>query len=564
MHRLIWRRASRTLSRAALFCAFAGALLAQPPLLYNRSVTNAASFMPNGIPAGAVAQGSMFTVFGTRLGPTPGVSAISFPLGNTLGGISINVIQGSTTVSAIPVYVSAGQINAIMPSNAPLGMASLQVVASNTRSNMLPVRIVNSAFGIFSALGTGEGPGILQNYISQTNQPVNSPTITAQPGQVITLWGTGLGPVSFADNIAPTAGNLPVRTEVFVGGVSAAVQYNGRTPCCSSIDQVIFTVPNNAPQGCWVPVYVRTAGATVSNVVTMAISSDPNSCSTDVLPQITSAYIKGERVSEAMFARTDTEEDVGLSVPQEVTSEYQVSFAFEPNPGPYPFNPALAFPPTGTCTAYEEPGDLLDSSPLPDMVPTTIPLDLGPPFQLTGPAGTKTLNFGFSGARVGQIGGLISNNILPNSLFLNPGQYNLQGFGGNDVGPFTTSFTVPAPVSWTNRSSTNIVDRTQPLTLNWSGGDSGQVVAILGFGIDMPANSSAAFLCIAPSGATSFTVPTDMLSNLPATRGDPLQFKDVIYMITLAGSSVSNLGASGLDVGITGYYSILGKTVVYE
>jgi hypothetical protein len=80
----------------------------------------------------------------------------------------------------------------------------------------------------------------------------------------------------------------------------------------------------------------------------------------------------------------------------------------------------------------------------------------------------------------------------------------------------------------------------------------------------MPSNSSTAFLCIAPSGATSFTVPTDMLSNLPATRTDPLQSKDVIYIITLAGSSISNLGASGLDVGITGYYSILGKTVVYE
>jgi uncharacterized protein (TIGR03437 family) len=276
----------------ALLVALAGSLLAQPPLLYNRSVTNAASYMPNGIPAGAIAQGSIFTVFGARLGPTPGVPANSFPLGNTLGGISINVVQGNTIVAAIPVYASAGQINAIMPSNAPLGMASLQVLSGNSHSNLLPVRIVSSAFGIFSALGTGEGPGILQNFISQTDQPINSPTITAQPGQTITLWGTGLGPVSFPDNQAPKAGSLPVKTEVFVGGVSAAVQYSGRTPCCSGTDQIVFQVPNNAPQGCWVPVYVRTGGTTISNVVTMAISSDPNSCSTDVLPEFTSALSK--------------------------------------------------------------------------------------------------------------------------------------------------------------------------------------------------------------------------------------------------------------------------------
>jgi hypothetical protein len=275
-------------------------------------------------------------------------------------------------------------------------------------------------------------------------------------------------------------------------------------------------------------------------------------------------FIKGERIGKALVTRTDTKEDVGVITPVEVTSEYHASFAFEPNPGPYPFNPAISYPPSGTCTAYEEAGDILDSNPLPDLVPTTLPLDLGPAFQLTGPNGTKTLNVTFIPARVGYIGGLISNNILPNSLYLNPGSYNLQGFGGTDVGPFTTSFTIPQPVTWTNRDAIVFVDRTQPLTVNWSGGDSGQVVAFVGFGVDLPGNSSGVFFCIAPPGATSFTIPTDMLSNLPATRTDPLHSKDVIYMITSAGGGLSNLNAMGLDVGITEYYSILGKTVVFE
>jgi uncharacterized protein (TIGR03437 family) len=551
-----------------LFLTFTLGLAAQnTPLVYNRSITNAASYMPAGLPDGAIAQGSIFTFFGNRLGPSVGVSANAFPLGTTLGGTSINVIQGTTSVAAIPVYVSNGQINAIMPSNAPIGNASIQVVNGNGKGNLAPVRIVASAFGIFSALGSGQGPGILQNFISQTNQPINSPTIVAQPGQVITLWGTGLGPVTFPDNQAPQTGSLPVKTEVFVGGVSASIAYSGRTPCCSGTDQIVFTVPQNAPQGCWVPVYVRTAGTTISNFVTMAIGPNANSCSTDVLPQFTAGFITGKRVGKAVAVRTTTREDIGVATPVDVSSEYHVSFAFEPNPGPFPFNPAISFPPQGTCTAYTLYGDLLNAGPgptLPDLAPSTIPLDWGGPLQLTGPSGSKSLTFSYSGARVGYLDGTISNNILLGTLFLNPGQYNLQGFGGMDIGAFTTNFTIPQPVVWTQQGTTTTVPRTQPLTLFWTGGDSGQVIAIIFFAIDLPSNSSYAAACLAPAGASSMTIPVDLLSNMPATRANPLHSKDVIYLIAMSGSSVQPINATGLDVGLTEFDSVIGKTVVLQ
>src|SRR5205823_4973582 len=193
---------------------------------------------------------------------------------------------GSTTVNAIPLYVSASQINAIMPSNAPVGIASVRVKTVNQQSNAMTVNISPSAFGIFTATGTGLGPGILQNFVSQTNQPINSATIAAQPGQVITLWGTGLGPVA-TDNVAPTAGNLSTKVELSVGGVTAGTLYSGRTPCCAGVDQIVFQVPSNAPLGCWVPVYVRTAGTTVSNFVTMAITADGSPCLQTGLPFVT-------------------------------------------------------------------------------------------------------------------------------------------------------------------------------------------------------------------------------------------------------------------------------------
>jgi len=32
----------------------------------------------------------------------------------------------------------------------------------------------------------------------------------------------------------------------------------GRTPCCAGLDQIVFTLPADTPNGCYVPVTVRT------------------------------------------------------------------------------------------------------------------------------------------------------------------------------------------------------------------------------------------------------------------------------------------------------------------
>ena len=549
---------------AAFFFAGLPGAFAQQPLLYNRSVFNAASYMPGGIPAGAIAQGSIFTVFGANMGPATPATANSFPLGTTLANVTLNVIQGSTTVSAIPVYVSASQINAIMPSNAPLGAASLRVLFNNAPSNFLPVRITNTAFGIFTAVGTGLGPGVLQNYVSAANQPINAPKVTAQPGQTITLWGTGLGPVPYPDTQPPKPGNLPVQVQVFVGGIPATVAYSGRSPCCSGTDQIVFQVPTNAPQGCWVPVYVKTAGSVVSNFVTMAIQSSGGTCTNPILTDLSSVMVNGGSFGEAIVYRLTMHEDVGVVAPVDVTGDFHFEAAFNMPVVPFPFDSTVSLPPPGTCAAYTEQGDLLRGMLLPGSLIGAQLLSIGPPFLLTGPNGPVTLNYPVSSYRAGPLGGLISNNILPNTLYLSPGSYTMAGFGGDDVGPFSASFNIPQPLNWTNRNQLNVVDRTQPLTISWTGGDTGQEIALVGVGEDLPTNSTAVFKCIALPGATSLTVPPDLLANLPATRQNPLQSKDIFYLVNLAGTSIQKLNAKGLTQGSTGYFYINGKTVVLQ
>jgi uncharacterized protein (TIGR03437 family) len=551
--------------RTALVCSFVTGAFAQLPLIYNRSTYNAASYLPAGIPAGGIAQGSIFTVFGTNLGPLTAAGPHGFPLGTTLAGVSLNVIQGTTTVSAIPLYVSATQINAIMPSNAPLGMASLQVIFNNGHSNMSPVQITNTALGIFTALGTGLGPGAIQNLVSASSQPSNTPYVSAKPGQAVTLYGTGLGPITEPDNGPPPVGNLPTQVQVFVGGVAAQVLYSGRSPCCAGQDQIVFNVPANAPQGCWVPVYVKTAGSVVSNFVSMAISTKGGACTNPTLPIVSSAFLNGGQLGAAIVARANTYEDSGVYTPVNVIADYHLSFGFALSPVTFPFNPAVTLPPPGTCTSYAEEGDLVNGDSLPGSLPPATSLDLGPPFLLTGPNGSRMLTSTFVGpVRAGYLGGQITNNILSDTLYLNPGSYSVTGFGGANVGAFMASFAIPEPLTWTNQTQLVIVNRAQPLPLAWSGGSSGDMNFIVGVGEDLPTNSSAVFVCVVPPGATSFTVPADMLSNLPATRPNPLQSKDVIYIITAQGPSIKNVKATGLNYGATASYSIDGKTVVLQ
>jgi hypothetical protein len=71
-----------------LFCGVSLALQAQLPAIYPHGVVNSASLLAPGLPAGSIAQGSIFTVFGKFLGPSTGVQVSSFPISNGLSGVS--------------------------------------------------------------------------------------------------------------------------------------------------------------------------------------------------------------------------------------------------------------------------------------------------------------------------------------------------------------------------------------------------------------------------------------------------------------------------------------------
>jgi len=329
--------------RTVLLVFAAGALFAQQPILYNRGAVNAASLAPAGLPNAPIAQGSVFTVFGEHLGPAQS-PALSFPLSSTLGGVSLSVTQGGVTTRTFPIFISAGQVNAIMPSTVATGLATLRLFYQGVKSNAITISIFPSAPGIFAVSGGGYGPGSIQNFVSRTNQPVNSMVTPAAPGQVITIWGTGLGPVTFPDNVAPTPGNVATPVTLTIGGQPATAAYSGRSPCCAGVDQIVATVPATAPFGCWVPVYVN-AGGVISNTATMAIAAaGASSCSDPGNPLSILARTAGTQAF-IHLERVDSVENIAYN-PAVLKTLDKIYTRFYTRPAsPYAFDPYMSFPP---------------------------------------------------------------------------------------------------------------------------------------------------------------------------------------------------------------------------
>ncbi len=529
----------------ARFIAFAGSfVLLAEPVITPRGIANSASYLPYGVPGGPIARGSTFSIFGTGLGPAATAQQPSYPLQRSIGGVSVKVTQGAVSLDALPVFVADTLVNAIMPSDAPLGLVSVRVTYNGQTSHPQTVRVVNSNPGLFTSTGFGIGPGSIQN-LSGDLAPLNSPLRSAQPGQFVTLWANGLGPIAQPDSAAPPIGNLPFPVEVWVGNVPVTnIVYSGRTPCCAGIDQIVFQVPSNAPSGCYVPVVARVAGTAISNTVTMAINADGGACS-DPFNTLSLAPVKGGTMGIVMLERQTVTEDWLISPAQTIVSDQAVAYFGKYPGGEYAFNPYLALPPPGTCTVYgssDNPEYGAGRTPAADLSAGAISVAAGTGAPMSTQSVTEGVRydfglFGLSPALPG---------VSAMTPFYNPGTYKVSAAGSADIGTFTVNLNVANPISWTNRGSASIVDRSQPLTLTWSGSGT---VFIRGANMDYPTNSAAEFLCNVPPGANSFTIPAYVLGALPSTRSNYSLSRGYIELHSVPAGSPQPITANKLNFG---------------
>ncbi len=459
----------------------------------------------------------MFSIFGRNLGPATPQQVSAFPLQPALAGVSVELSQGSTKVNALPAFVSAGQLNMILPSNTPIGAVSLRVVYNGQTSNPIPINVTAASIGLFSVNGGGFGPGIVQNFVSQASQPINSLNATARPGQTEILWGTGIGAATFSDAVAPTAVTLDTSLELFVGGKKAAVAYAGRTPCCASIDQIVFTVPFDTPSGCYVPVVARSRGVVVSNTVTMAIHPAGAPCNDAHNPVANQQ--SGGKTAIAQLARETLRVDVGVQQPYDVTLDHLLATFRDNVASDFYFSALTAPPPLGTCTVYSGNADRAFSNDSPFGPPGS---QVNPGSQLkvevaaaSAKAASRT---GYEGTFYALLGAQNPLGVPSPPPILNSGPFTLSGPGSAVVAAFRAVLDNVSSLGWTNRDQVREIDRVKDLLLTWSAAPgSARGVLITGFSQRVSSNSFGGFVCLASTGATSFTVPAYVLQALPAS-----------------------------------------------
>lgn len=538
------------------------------PTVTENGIVNSASGVPPSLPGGALAQGSFFTIFATGVGPTPPRQVEQFPLPTNLGGTLVQIRQGSRSVDCYLVYTSNTQINGIIPSNAPLGDAEMIVTYNGNASRPVAVRIARNNFGIF-ATSQGRGPGIIQNYMTQLEQPLNTRSATAKPRQVVILWGTGAGPISAPDNVAPPAGNLPFAFEMTIGGKPANLLYNGRAPCCSGVDQIVAEVPADAPTGCFVPVQVK-AGDVWSNVVTMAIDTNGQTCS-DAANPTSSLTSTGGKIGVVMLTRLSATLNTASQGEQKLDADLGIAtFPKMQAGGDLGFNMMTSLPPQGTCQAYAGVRDISDllggafGGPLQETGGATM-LDAGASLKVSGPGGkSATMDRSDNGTYMGMLGGSLPLPGNAANMPLDPGAYTVTGSGGKDVGAFSANITLRSGVTWTNRTQLGSIDRKIPFTLNWTGGTAGESLLVLGYGTDQKTKASSGFLCAVQAGAGTFTVPASAMANLPAVgaSGDLSDKFGLLGLFSFRANGIATpFQAPGLDIGLLMGAQIEARTI---
>jgi uncharacterized protein (TIGR03437 family) len=468
------------------------------------------------------------------------------------------------------VYAIAGAAAAILPSNTPPGTASVSLTY-NGQTTPFPAQltVVPSAIGLYTLSSSGLGPGS----VTTPNGSVNTFAATAQSGEILTAWGTGLGPINGSDSTVPSAfPNFP-GVEVFVGTEPATVLYAGRSGCCAGVDQISFQVPAGVA-GCYVPVAVRSGGK-ISNFITIAISSGGGPCS-DTAPTVpinvmnqaaagqpvTSAalavgpiavlrglgfdqnqYLAG-RLSQLLHVTVSPDDVAKLLIAGQThnrralnraMAKYLKSWrALDPaakaavsaavslsQEGAYavfgqfttPATVAAAvgglFPSQGTCTVFTS---LTASAQRSGMQ-----LNAGSSLALSGAAGTWTLVENGTGQYQVVFGSTPSGPSVP------PGTYTIAGTGGRDLTAFSATLKVGGNIVWTNKTGISTVERSQPLTVTWSGGTTPGSVLIGGY-FESREAPFVGFACAEDTGKGSFTIPSFILSALPPAANGGVMF----------------------------------------
>jgi uncharacterized protein (TIGR03437 family) len=599
---------------AGFFCLALCAAQAQPSIDH---VSNAASYVlappasepaDTPLPNSAIAQGSLFVIFGSGLASNAPNEWNGYPLPTTLAGTSVAITVGNVTTAALIFYAgpSTGsfttQVDAVMPSGTPPGSGTLVVTYNGASSAPFPVTVAGTSPGVFSKNATGTGPGVFFNVASDGTMTQNTLFNSASPGQIVALFATGLGPADHSVEGRRLPSQEDVRSDdflvdVWVGSQPAAVRYAGRSSYTGQ-DEIDFIVPARV-SGCYneVAVHAGPPGQRiVSNFTSLAVTFGHTCADADgidmtdlgkavstngsanvgaisLYSNYTFLSLDGGAINlpwdfdtvNGIFATFTTDQlntSVGLTQSPSVNSCAVTPFTgFTPGP----FDPILS------QVIYLDAGDALSASGpstaacAPECDPTAVPENSNGDgyFAMVGGATIAQLLSGGGGPPF----------FLESDFDVAAGTYITTGPGGANVGPFSASIDVVAPLTWNQGLLNNPIPRTQPLTITWSGGDPNGFVGITGIastytgtGSPSAATPGVSFQCVAPVSAGSFDVPVIVLQSLPSTTPGSGSLFPTGYLLVGPASGAVKLDPSptGLDAAYIFYHFIQGGNVPWQ
>ncbi len=241
------------------------------------AVMNAASFIA-GFGNPSVAPGEIVTIAGSGLGPaTPAGLALDSTgrVASSLGGVTVTF----NGYAAPLTYVSATQINCVVPYEVAGANDVLVQVSYATQSAALALKNISPMPGIFTLNGSGMGPVAAANSTGGYNGPDNP----APAGSAITFYLTGEGqtnPAGVTGKITTmdTSSGGPLTPQplagapaVTIGGQPATVLFYGEAPeMVAGIMQLNVGIPAGLPSGV-LPLLVSLGAASSRTGVTVAI-----------------------------------------------------------------------------------------------------------------------------------------------------------------------------------------------------------------------------------------------------------------------------------------------------
>jgi len=400
----------------------------------------------------------------------------------------------------------------VLPAATPTGTGTLTVTYNGTASAPAAIKVVPSALGINTYNGSGVATDAAGNLITYSN--------SAFPGETLTLWTTGLGadPADSDTIYAATPHSVNVPLRIYVGGVEAAILYQGSAGY-PGVNQINLTIPQSVPTGCFVSL-VAVIGNMLNHVVTLPINNGGGACF-EALTGLTGNQVSppGGQTLRTGLVTLGVTNSPGSGGVRSVTN--YADAAFEKYTGLY-----------APSTNLVSPGGCIVRDLTPPPIPGITGLDPGT-ITLTGPGLSVTLasQFGIKGAFYAPL----AAGAIPQS----GGTFTFNGSGGADVGSFTSTITFSPLLTWTNTSAAATIDRTQDLRVTWTGGNPGTYVYIGGTSL-IPPTTIVAYTCLAPVDAGQFTVPSYILLALPPGNGGT-SLQNFFY---------SSLPATGLDIGL--------------